>query len=156
MRIDWKKLVVSLAIPVAGGALAGWATSGGMQAFQTLAKPAFSPPALAFPIAWSILYLLMGISCYLIWTREADENRRKRALALYGAQLAVNWLWPVWFFALGAYLWAFIWLAILLALVLVMISAFLRIYRPAAYLQIPYALWLAFAAYLNLGIALMN
>ena len=106
------------------------------------------------PVVWSILFILMGISAYLIYM-EGGEKRRG-ALIIYGVQLAANFVWPILFFQMQAFLLSFIWLALLWLLVLIMIIAFYRIKPLAAYLQIPYLVWLTFAGYLNLAIYLLN
>lgn len=158
MKKDWKGLVVSILIPLAVGTAAGLLTMGGMEAFAALNQPPLSPPAWLFPVAWTILYTLMGISSYLIYIgEEPKENSAKsRALSTYVYQLIVNFLWPVFFFNFQWYLFAFFWLAFLWILVAKMILEFGAISRTAALLNIPYLLWLSFAGYLNLGIWLLN
>lgn len=104
--IRWKQLLLCLVIPQAVGGLAGWLTRDAAVLFESLQKPPFAPPPLAFPIAWVILYGLMGISSYLILA--CDGPNVKPALAIYGAQLAVNFLWPLVFFLGQAYLLAFL------------------------------------------------
>lgn len=152
--IRWKQLLLCLVIPQAVGGLAGWLTRDAAVLFESLQKPPFAPPPLAFPIAWVILYALMGISSYLILQGEGPKV--KPALAVYGAQLAVNFLWPLVFFLDQAYLLAFFILVLLYGLVLWMIRAFRPIRPAAANLQLPYVLWLTYAAYLNLGVYLLN
>lgn len=152
--IRWKQLLLCLVIPQAVGGLAGWLTRDAAVLFESLQKPPFAPPPLAFPIAWAILYALMGISSYLILA--CDGPNVKPALAIYGAQLAVNFLWPLVFFLGQAYLLAFFILVLLYGLVLWMIRAFRPIRPAAANLQLPYVLWLTYAAYLNLGVYLLN
>ena len=152
--IRWKQLLLCLVIPQAVGGLAGWLTRDAAVLFESLQKPPFAPPPLAFPIAWVILYGLMGISSYLILA--CDGPNVKPALAIYGAQLAVNFLWPLVFFLGQAYLLAFFILVLLYGLVLWMIRAFRPIRPAAANLQLPYVLWLTYAAYLNLGGYLLN
>lgn len=166
-------MVISILIPLAVGALAGVLTMGGMESFATLNKPPLSPTAWVFPVAWTILYTLMGISSYLIYTSEwqekkktvSDGNSQKRkdgnsgksqALTTYGYQLIVNFLWPVFFFNFQWYFFSFLWLAFLWILVAKMILEFGEISRTAALLNIPYLLWLSFAGYLNLGVWLLN
>lgn len=146
--------VVSVLIALAVGALGAVATAIGMPAYRDLVKPPLTPPSVLFPIVWTVLYILMGISAARIGTSCAPEKRR--ALWLYGAQLIVNGLWSVWFFALGARLFAFAWLLLLWGLLVAMIRAFDQIDRKAALLQIPYLLWVTFAGYLNLSIWLLN
>ena len=159
MKRDWKALVISILIPLAVGTLAGLLTMGGMKEFAQLNKPPLSPPAWLFPIAWTILYTLMGISSYLIYTSEPQKKNTKekeQALSTYVYQLIVNFLWPVFFFSFQWYFFAFLWLAFLWILVAKMILEFGAISKTAALLNVPYLLWLSFAGYLNLGIWLLN
>jgi len=180
MKRNWKTLVICILIPLAVGTVAGFLTRGGMESFALLNKPPLSPPAWVFPVAWTILYTLMGISSYLIYVsesqknrlsvRDARENKRKeaeirntkensrksQALTTYGYQLIVNFLWPVFFFNFQWYFFAFLWLVLLWILVAKMILEFGRISQTAAFLNVPYLLWLSFAGYLNLGIWLLN
>lgn len=156
MKINKKKLFKNIAIPLIVGGVAGFLTSGSMKEFAALNQPPLSPPGWLFPVVWTILYLLMGISTYLISTAEAGEEEIAGALALYNMQLIVNFLWPIFFFNLGWYLFAFFWLVLLWILVARMIKAFAEISKTAAYLNIPYLIWLTFAAYLNLGVWWLN
>ena len=158
MKKDGKKLIVSILIPLAVGIVAGVLTMGGMQSFVTLNKPPLSPPAWLFPVVWTILYILMGISSYLIYVSEPQngDDANSKALATYGYQLVVNFLWPVFFFNFGWYFFAFLWLVLLWILVAKMILEFGQISKVAALLNVPYLLWLSFAGYLNLGVWLLN
>lgn len=159
MKRDWKALVISILIPLAVGTLAGLLTMGGMEEFAQLNKPPLSPPAWLFPIAWTILYTLMGISSYLIYSSEPQNKNTKekeKALSTYVYQLIVNFLWPVFFFSFQWYFFSFLWLVFLWILVAKMILEFGVISKTAALLNIPYLLWLSFAGYLNLGIWLLN
>lgn len=156
MRAETKKLLKSIAIPVVSGAVVGFITSGSMRQFAALEQPPLSPPGWLFPVVWTILYTAMGISSYLIYNAEAEEQKKRQALFLYGAQLIVNLLWPIFFFLLDWYLFSFFWLVMLWILVFKMIKEFADISKIAAYLNIPYLLWLTFAAYLNLGIWWLN
>ena len=144
---------VVLALAVGGAA--GAAARAGMEAYDLLTKPPATPPDRLFPIVWTLLYLLMGIAMGLVW-RSSTGRARKEATALWSIQLAVNGLWPVLFFLLGAHGPAFFWLVGLIVLVLFMIADFSRRNAAAAWLSAPYLLWLLFAAYLNLGIWLLN
>lgn len=137
-----------------GGRLSALLSRNGMAAYQTLEKPPLSPPGVVFPIVWSILYILMGISSAMIWCSESQE--KPQALKLYAAQLAVNFFWSIIFFAFGWRLFAFFWLLLLLVLTAKMVKSFYQIDKKAAYLQIPYLLWLLFAAYLNFGVWMLN
>ena len=151
-----KALIISLLIPLAVGGLAAWLTMDSMAQFAALAQPPLSPPGWVFPVVWTILYLLMGWASFLIWKSGAPQVAKKRALGLYGVQLAVNFVWPLLFFRAGLYGFALIWLVILLVLVVETMLAFGRIDRRAAWLLAPYFLWLLFAAYLNAGVWLLN
>ena len=144
---------VVLALAVGGAA--GAAARAGMEAYDLLTKPPATPPDRLFPVVWTLLYLLMGIAMGLVW-RSSIGRARKEATALWSIQLAVNGLWPVLFFLLGAHGPAFFWLVGLIVLVLFMIADFSRRNAAAAWLSAPYLLWLLFAAYLNLGIWLLN
>lgn len=158
MKKNWKNLIVCILIPLAVGSIAGLLTMGGMEEFATLNKPPLSPPAWLFPVVWTILYILMGISSYLIYTSEEpkESNLKSQALSTYGYQLLVNFLWPVFFFDFRWYFFSFLWLVFLWILVAKMILEFRKISPLAALLNVPYLLWLSFAVYLNLGVWLLN
>lgn len=156
MKIDKKLLAKSIALPLLVGAVSGLLSRMAMQEFEVLNQPPLSPPGWLFPVVWTILYVLMGISAYLIKTSDADEQEKADALTLYYYQLLVNFLWPVFFFNFGWYLFAFVWLILLWVLVILMIRRFDKINKVAAYLNLPYLLWLTFAAYLNFAIWWLN
>ena len=140
----------------ATGALAAWLTMDGMELYKTQTiKPMLSPPAIVFPIVWFILYALMGIGMARI-VLSANSEERTDAIQVYLLQLAVNFTWSIFFFRLQAYGGALIVLFLLLLLIVWMILRFRRVEKPAALLQIPYVLWVAFAAYLNAGVWLLN
>lgn len=149
-----KQLGKAVLLPLGVGLTAGILTKDAVEIFGSAIKPPLSPPAALFPIVWTILYILMGISAYLI-KREKSEFQEE-ALTLYGYQLIVNFLWPVFFFSFEWYFFSLLWLFLLWFLVLKMILTFWKILPLAAYLNIPYFLWLTFAAYLNAGIWLLN
>ena len=155
MKFSWKKLLIGLAIPLGTGGLAAL-LSGGMDSYRTLNQPPLSPPGWLFPIVWSILYLLMGYASYRIYTADAPASARKQALILYGAQLLANFLWPIVFFRFHWYWAAFLLLAILWVLIYLTMQLFSPIDETAEDLLIPYLLWVTFAGYLNLGVALLN
>lgn len=150
-----KPYLVSILLALAVGALGGIATSNGMPAYEQIAKPALTPPSIVFPIVWTILYTLMGISAAIIWKEDKSEQRRV-ALTIYALQLALNFLWSFLFFSLQAYFLSFLCLLLLWVLIITMIWSFSRVNRTAALLQIPYLLWVTFAGYLNLAIWLLN
>lgn len=156
MKINKVLLVVCIAIPLLVGGLAALLSGGGMDVFAMVQKPPLSPPAWLFPVAWTILYTLMGISSYLILTADVSKEQKDDAIRVYGWQLLVNFLWPTFFFNYQWYLFAFFWLVLLWLLVFLMIFKFKDISRLAAILNIPYLLWLTFAGYLNFSIWLLN
>jgi tryptophan-rich sensory protein len=155
-KFKWKTFLLCIIIPLGAGLLSVLLNISAFSSYKKLTLPPLSPPGQVFSIVWSVLYLLMGISCYLIVTATAERERRMDALFTYGIQLFVNILWPVLFFNLKAYLLAFVWLIYLWVLVLRMIFQFHHIRCLAAYLQVPYLLWCIFAAYLNLSVYLLN
>ena len=148
--------IVALAIPLAVGGLSAWLTAGDMVLYEFVRKPPLSPPGWLFPLVWTLLYILMGLASYLVYRSDASPFRKKRALWVYAAQLAVNFLWPTFFFNFEWYLFSFVWLLILWVLVLLMILSFYKIDKRAAYINIPYLIWLTFAAYLNFAIWWIN
>ncbi len=154
MKEKIEKLVIAVLIPLFFGQLSSLISRGGFEVYQTLEKTDVSPPAALFPIVWTVLYILMGISSFLIW--ESDKAERTRGLALYGLQLFLNFLWAPLFFRCGQVLEAFFLLILLLAVVTAMTVSFFRIRPAAGLLQLPYILWLLFAGYLNLSVFLQN
>lgn len=153
-KINLKHLAISLAISLGVGILSGISTMGSMENFEKISKPPLTPPGIVFPIVWFILFTLMGISSYIIY--ESDSQNSKNALTVYGIQLVVNFIWPLLFFNMQAYLFSFIWILLLWILIIIMIVQFYKISKPAALLQIPYLLWVTFATYLNFGVFLLN
>lgn len=151
--VKWKTLIVSILIPVILGIISG-ISGDASETFKQLAKPSFSPPAIVFPIIWTILYILMGISAYLVYTSR--DKKKKSALTIYIIQLLINGFWATLFFRLRLFLFSFLWLLIIIAFVLAMIIKFYKINKWAAYIQIPYLLWLIFAAFLNYEMYLIN
>ena len=154
MLKKWLPYIISIAIALGVGGLGAVLTMNSMDIYATLNQPALSPPGFLFPIVWTILYTLMGISAAIIY--KSDDPERTQALKIYAFQLIVNFLWTIIFFNLRQFLFAFIWLVLLDVLVVIMISKFHKISPLAAWLQIPYLLWILFATYLNLGIYLLN
>ena len=124
--------------------------------FETIEKPAFSPPAWIFGVVWPILYLLMGFSLYLILTSGAEKEKIKEALRVFAYQLIVNLLWPTLFFRFQWFFVSFLWILLLIFLVIEMIRKFYDIRKLAAYVNIPYLAWLFYAAWLNLAVWWLN
>lgn len=154
--INFKRLLISTAISLGVGGLAALLTRNSMDIYMPLNKPPLAPPAILFPIVWTVLYTLMGISAYMIKETDVDEELKSKALNTYGFQLLFNFLWSIVFFNLENPLAAFVILIMLWVLILMMIKQFNEINPLAAKLQIPYLLWVTFAGYLNLGIYLLN
>ena len=155
MKEKCKSLLAALAIPLAVGSF-GALLSGGMADYGAMEKPPLSPPGWIFPVVWSVLYLLMGWASWLVWKSDVPSEQKRSALILYGAQLAVNFLWPLIFFGAGMFLTALLVLVLLWILIFLTIRAFAKISELAGDLLIPYILWVSFAAYLNFGIFLLN
>lgn len=145
-----------IGLSVAVGLLSGWITRDSMNLYsEMILQPPLSPPAILFPIVWTILYALMGISAARI-SLAPESKERSQALNLFVAQLIVNFFWSPIFFNVQAFGFALLWLLLLWVLVLLMILKFRKIDPLAAVLQIPYLIWLTFAAYLNAGVWLLN
>lgn len=154
LLIKLKPLVVSILIPLLVGGLSALLTMGQMEIYPALTLPPLAPPSFLFPVVWAILYILMGVSAYLVYMSSSPS--KTSALILYGIQLLVNFVWPLLFFNLQNYLVSFLWLVLLWVLTLAMVIAFYKIKPAAGLLQIPYLLWITFAGYLNLAIYLLN
>lgn len=148
--------IISVLIALGVGALSALITKDYMNIYEIIQRPPLSPPPAVFPVVWTILYTLMGISSAMIYTECGGTQECGEALRAYALQLVVNFFWSIIFFRWRMFLFAFIWLLLLVVLVIVMIIRFWKIKPVAAYLQIPYLVWLVFAAYLNLGIFILN
>lgn len=144
--------VRAILIPVIVGLIIGAITSSAIE-YNTLIKPPLAPPSILFPIVWTILYILMGVSYGIL---ESNSLLNQETKFIYYLQLFVNALWSIFFFTLEWRLFAFIWLLLLIVLVIIMIVKFYNQNKLAGLLQIPYLLWLLFAAYLNFSIYLLN
>ena len=153
---NWKPYVVCIVLTEAVGALSGFLTRDGTKTYEAFAaKPALTPPGAVFPVVWSVLYALMGIGVARVWRNPASAMR-KQSVILFAVQLAVNFVWSLLFFNAKVYGFAFIWLALLWILIVLMICAFYQVDKTAAYLQIPYLLWVTFAGYLNFMVCQLN
>lgn len=146
-----KSLILNILLPLIVGGLSSLISGGGF-ASQSYIMPPLSPPAFLFPIVWTILYVLMGISFYLINKQSGSES----ASRLYFLQLFLNFLWPIVFFGFSAYTAAAVLLVLLIITVIYMIVEFFKLDRKAAYLNIPYIIWLLFALYLNIAVVILN
>ena len=156
IKIDFKKLIFSLLPPVVAGGLSALITRGDMDLYDKIKKPPLAPPGIVFPIVWSVLYILMGVSFYLVWKENADYNDKKRAFIFYFISLFLNFIWSPVFFSFKQFLPAFIILVLMFICVAVYTTLYYNIKKAAGLLQIPYIIWLIIAAYLNLSIILLN
>ena len=149
-----KTYAISIVIALAVGGISTLLTSGNMMLYQEINQPPLAPPGFLFPIVWTILFILMGISSAMVYITAPDKSQK--ALTVYALQLVVNFAWSLIFFNLRVFFFAFIWILLLLALIVWMIYEFWKINKVAAYLQIPYLLWVTFATYLNFIIFILN
>ena len=154
MKTKWKTLVFSLILTFIFAAGGGIVTYIGMPGYDSAAHPALTPPSWLFPVVWSILFLLMAYGAAVVY--DAHSHLTPKATIVYLLQLTLNFWWCVLFFGFGLYLISFVWLLLLWGAVLAMIILFYRVDKLAGLLQIPYLVWLSFAAYLNLGVYLLN
>ncbi len=152
MKKIWK-LIISIALPFLASAVGSLFTAGSVSSwYMTLNKPPFNPPSWVFGPVWTLLYLLMGVSLYLVWIRKFDKN----AFTFFGIQLFLNALWSVLFFGIKSPLLALVEIIFLWAAILITIFYFYKINKISAYLLIPYILWVSFAAILNFAIFMLN
>lgn len=150
----YKYIILNIAISLGIGALSALCTFNAMELYQKINRPKIAPPTYVFPITWTILYVLIGLSSYLI--HRSRDDHKESALILYYFQLIINFAWPITFFNYQNFLLA---LAILIALnisVIILIRMFYKIRPIAAYLLLPYLGWILFALYLNFWIFLRN
>lgn len=154
MKKSIRPYVIFILINLAAGSLVGWIASGAMQEYAAVQKSALTPPPFVFPIVWTILYVLMGISAALI--DQSESPKKAKALRIYAMQLIVNLVWSFLFFNLQMYGLSFFWLLLLWLLIIAMIASFRTISKAAAILQIPYLIWVSFAGYLAFFVWMMN
>ena len=162
-------LIFAVAIPLIVGGVSAALTMGNMSIFGNLNQPPLSPPAWLFPVAWTILYVLMGVASYLIFSagyiknpstgRKPKDSERllaNQALTIYGIQLAFNFFWSIFFFNLKSYYFAFAWLVVMWLLIIILMVKAKKLNPAAFWCLLPYILWCTFAAYLNISIAILN
>lgn len=155
-RFSIGKLIFAVAIPLIVGGASAALSSKGMAMYGTMDKPPLSPPAWLFSVAWTILYIMMGLASYFVIMSDVDTGNKKLVIILYVIQLAMNFMWSIVFFNWGMYLFAFIWLMIMWCIVIVCAICAHNVSRVAAWLLVPYILWLTFAAYLNIGAYILS
>jgi len=155
-KINFGKLFVSILIPLLAGFLGSFFTSSSVKTwYLVINKPSWNPPSWVFAPVWTTLFIMMGISLYLVWSRKID-NKSRKAFKMFAAQMILNVLWSVFFFGMGNFWLAFGEILVLWAFILATIVSFAKINKTAAWLLVPYILWVSFASYLNLTIALLN
>ena len=152
--IKCKPFLLSILVPVVIGFISGMIILPDIGLYTTLKLPPGSPPVFIFPIVWTILYVLMGISSYGIFSSKS--NFIGVSFWVYTLQLALNFFWPIIFFKTHLYIFAFIWMLILILFILLMSKMFSKVNKISAYLIIPYLIWCIYAAYINLGVAILN
>ncbi len=154
MRKGWLYFI-NILIPLLVGFMSS-ILAGGMESFKNFNPPPLSPPPVAFPIVWTILYTLMGISMALVLSSDAPVSVKSKSVKIYALQLFFNFFWSILFFRFEAYFFSFLWIVALLILIFLMIKEFYKASKVAAYLQIPYLLWVAFATYLTFATFILS
>lgn len=152
----WQYQIIFAVISIAVGGLSAILIRNQTSVYLTLDRPALAPPSWVFPVVWTILYILMGAGAGLVVSAPRYADKKAEAIGYYGIQLAANFFWTILFFNLQLYKASFAWLVLLLFLVFLMTQSFYRVSKWAGVIQIPYMLWLVFAGYLNLYIAIHN
>lgn len=155
-KFNLKSFLISIAIPLVVGGLSAFITRGDMDLYSKINQPPLAPPGWIFPVVWSILYTLMGISLYLVWNSNASFSDKRRAYIFFGVQLFLNFIWSPIFFGMQYFLLAFVVLIFMWLFTVGMILSFYKISKVAGLLQVLYLLWLTFAGYLNFAIYLLN
>ena len=157
MKNCTKPYISSVLIALSIGGLSALLTMGNMDLYEEIIKPPLSPPPILFPIVWTALFILMGISAALVYcTKTSTLRERNSALLTYGISLFFNLFWSIIFFNFRWVFVAFLWILVLLYLIVKTIIKYFKIEPLAAYLQLPYLVWVGFATYLNLAIWLLN
>lgn len=155
--MDWTRLIVSLVLCQAAGAIGGFFTTRKIPTWYAgLVKPPFNPPSWVFGPVWTLLYLLMGYAFYLIWIGPASTAGRSKALIFFLVQLVLNVLWSYFFFELKRPWWAVAEMAFLWSAIVLTLSAFFPLSTRAGWLLVPYLAWVSFAFLLNWAIARLN
>ena len=155
------RISLCILVPLGGGLVISLLTRDTMEKFGTFNQPPLAPPAWLFPVAWTILYILMGLASYLIYTKyrdgkKAEKSLAKTALIVYGIQLVLNFIWTPLFFTAGLYWVAFAILMLMWIAEIVLLVLAFKTSRAAFWCLLPYLIWTTFAAYLNIGIAILN
>lgn len=151
------KLAIAIFVCLLAGFIGSYSTTGAIDGwYDTLEKPSYTPPSWVFAPVWTLLYILMGVSLFLVWDKGIENPRIRNAMLLFGAQLILNLSWSLVFFGMQNPLYGLVNIIILWAAIVFVIIDFYHIEKKAAYLLIPYILWVTFAAFLNYGIYALN
>ncbi len=156
----WKKIkpyIIAIAIPLAVGVISALLTMGSMDIYEEINTPSFAPPSILFPIVWTVLYILMGVSSAMVYTQRKNNYKEARlGLTAYGISLFFNFFWSIIFFNLRAFDISFFWLLAMLFFIIKYTASYYKINKAASLLQIPYILWTVFAGALNYAIWMLN
>lgn len=153
--VKTKNIIISLLISLGIGELSGFITMQDSKTFpEKFNQSVLTPPSWVFPVVWFILYTLMGISAAIVY--KSKDELKSYSLITYGTQLTLNFFWSIFFFKGNQFQISFSCIVILILLVMAMILLFFRCSHPAAYLQIPYLIWLLFASYLTYIVCILN
>lgn len=150
-KTNIKSLAISIIISLGAGILSAFLTGGSMRQYADMYKPPLAPPGWLFPIIWTVLYILMGLAAWRVYESRCADKRL--AFSLYGNQLLLNIVWPLLFFNLKVYFFSFAWLLLLWLMIYLTMKQFSMLDRRAGVLLFPYLVWVTFAGYLNLAIA---
>lgn len=155
--INILKLLLCITVAQAAGLIGSFFTVPAIDSwYATLARPEFAPPNWVFAPVWITLFVLMGIAAFIVWQKGLDRKQVKTALIIFGLQLVLNTLWSIIFFGLQSPGFAFVEIIFLWTAIVATIVAFAKVSKPAAWLLLPYILWVSFAAYLNFAIFWLN
>lgn len=156
MKFNFKKLLLCVSVPLLVGFISSLISLNGFKDFKYFIKPSFAPPSVIFPIAWTVLFILMGLACYLVVNSYKQTNRIFYAITVYSLQLIFNFFLTIIFFNLKEFLFAFLWLILLWILILITVILFYKINKYTIYLLLPYILWVTFAGILNFFVYKLN
>jgi translocator protein len=157
VKTDYKKLAAAVLVCLSAGFIGSFFTMSSIPIwYATIQKPTFNPPNWVFGPVWTTLYVLMGISAYLVWMKGWDKKEVRNALAIFAVQLVLNTLWSIIFFGANKLFYAFVEIVFLWMAIVATLFLFNRISRNAALLLVPYLLWVSFAAFLNYSIWQLN
>ncbi|HQV61959.1 MAG TPA: tryptophan-rich sensory protein [Chitinophagaceae bacterium] len=151
------KLIIAIAIPLIVGGTSGFFTATGVESwYQTIARPTWNPPGWIFGPVWTTLYVMMGISLFLVWKEDASVELKKIGIALFAVQLVLNFFWSFIFFNQHQIGWALVEIIAMWVFILLTIFAFAQVNKAAAWLLVPYISWVSFATILNFTIWQLN